>query len=599
MDMSTATGGEIPEGPQEVQDEEDAAPREPHSLNILDVIKTSQNQNGLRHSDFQRYRQYCGRRLRRMRVGVKFTHGKGKEYKKRELDARTAKDVRHLMLLLVNAERAWSFAMHLKQESASGADASARYRVHSMRRLRKASTWATQLREICAATADAKTQLEADAYAAWMRGNVALESEQWSAAKEAFAATTSAYAKLNAMEFNDLYDLRIQEIEPSIRYCDYNIQRFGGGGGGDSAAKAAADTKALLELKAAQTNALLQSKLDSALKETRKAKVSESATSSGVRWRGADVPLDNAQVSAKVLEAKEHEMALTQGGGDDDEERKEEVYSALLTCMDEALQAVRTDQSREKAGGASPALESCAQYLEFHKLRHTVARHSLLVAAREAALQVADGAVAAGAARDAKAPGPKELASLYHQMSQYVGAMLAVPGAAEDPDSDAALLAAQQLHYQAARCFFSARTFMEMKQLWAHAHVLFERAATVCHEAINAYGNVGKKDGVDIADAVSALDRIATTSLGNMATVRAKGFFDANREELSLASDLADLTLSTKDIVSKGHVVELMDRLGKLVPDNARLGDPAVSRLTSLPPMFQVREMRAAHARVH
>jgi len=59
----------------------DAAPAEERarqSLPILKEVSESQQQNGLRHDDYHRYRQYCSRRLRRVRKSVGLQQGKGK-----------------------------------------------------------------------------------------------------------------------------------------------------------------------------------------------------------------------------------------------------------------------------------------------------------------------------------------------------------------------------------------------------------------------------------------------------------------------------------------------------------------------------------------
>lgn len=51
-------------------------------------------QNGLRHRDYQRYRQYCARRLRRIRKSANFLHGKGKTFLKRPIEPEVSTDVR-------------------------------------------------------------------------------------------------------------------------------------------------------------------------------------------------------------------------------------------------------------------------------------------------------------------------------------------------------------------------------------------------------------------------------------------------------------------------------------------------------------------------
>jgi signal recognition particle subunit SRP68 len=47
------------------------------------MTKAAQIQHGLRHGDYTRYRQYCARRLTRLRKTLAFTHGKGRFNQKR------------------------------------------------------------------------------------------------------------------------------------------------------------------------------------------------------------------------------------------------------------------------------------------------------------------------------------------------------------------------------------------------------------------------------------------------------------------------------------------------------------------------------------
>ncbi|GAQ88918.1 hypothetical protein KFL_004690100 [Klebsormidium nitens] len=69
----------------------------PISFGILQLIKVAQKQHGLRHKDYQRYRQYCMRRLRRLYKSLKFLHGRGthKTYPKgKEVTAAMVTEVR-------------------------------------------------------------------------------------------------------------------------------------------------------------------------------------------------------------------------------------------------------------------------------------------------------------------------------------------------------------------------------------------------------------------------------------------------------------------------------------------------------------------------
>ena len=108
------------------------------SLEIFNVIKSSHAQHGLRHGDYVRYRQYCTRRLHRIRKSVNFIHGTGSKgrFSKRTLEPQMVRNGRHLMRPLYNAERAWSYAMAIKRENTAQEP---RPRFHLLQRLNKAA----------------------------------------------------------------------------------------------------------------------------------------------------------------------------------------------------------------------------------------------------------------------------------------------------------------------------------------------------------------------------------------------------------------------------------------------------------------------------
>lgn len=54
-------------------------------LLVLKLIKESQQQHGLRHGDYQRYRGYCSRRISRLRKVLKIPQGDRRHFKKRDV----------------------------------------------------------------------------------------------------------------------------------------------------------------------------------------------------------------------------------------------------------------------------------------------------------------------------------------------------------------------------------------------------------------------------------------------------------------------------------------------------------------------------------
>lgn len=199
----------------------------PIKLDILAVVKTSQGEHGLRHADYDRYRSYCAKRVRRLRKTVGFTLGVKKTFTQRVMTAADVTDERHLLIPLMNAERAWSYAMHLKRESGT----EARPRHHMLLRLAKAARWASELETLARQRADQRTILEAEAYAAWMLANHALERENWAPALRNYFRARTIYlelARVSLFAEQQVYKEMVDEIEPIQRYCRYQLQTAGG-----------------------------------------------------------------------------------------------------------------------------------------------------------------------------------------------------------------------------------------------------------------------------------------------------------------------------------------------------------------------------------
>ncbi|XP_066237358.1 signal recognition particle subunit SRP68 isoform X2 [Saccopteryx leptura] len=296
------------------------------SLEILQIIKESQQQHGLRHGDFQRYRGYCSRRQRRLRKTLNFKMGNRHKFTGKKVTEDLLTDNRYLLLVLMDAERAWSYAMQLKQE----ANTEPRKRFHLLSRLRKAVKHAEELEHLCESNrVDAKTKLEAQAYTAYLSGMLRFEHQEWKAAIEAFNKCKTIYEKLASAfteELAVLYHQRVEEISPNIRYCAYNI--------GD---QSAINELMQMRLRSGGTEGLLAEKLEALITQTR---AKQAATMSEVEWRGRTVPVKIDKVRIFLLGLADNEAAIAQA---ESEETKERLFESMLSECRDAIQAVREE----------------------------------------------------------------------------------------------------------------------------------------------------------------------------------------------------------------------------------------------------------------
>eukprot|EP00501_MAST-03F_sp_TOSAG23-6_P002215 GSMAST32.ASY1.ANO1.2315.1 assembled CDS len=302
-------------------------------LDVLATVKMSQLQNGMRNGNHARYRT----------------------------DIVT--DKRHLLIPLMNAERAWSYAMELKQELIDKDEP--RKRFHMLRRLRKAVWWANQLKDICTKRTDDRTSLEAAAYAAAMTGLECMEREQWAEAHSSYSAASHLYeqlGKFGLVDDQDLYQSRVQELTPSIKYCQYILARISG----ESSKKT---EEALLEMKHAARGCfgaeheMLAAKLEMVMAEARK-KQAASGGMSQVMWRGQKVRIRQSTVQESLLGALEKRNDLTERFSDKKNafplEEKLSVYVSIFSCYDDALKAISKDKKNKKTNisGTSAAKEA-------------------------------------------------------------------------------------------------------------------------------------------------------------------------------------------------------------------------------------------------
>lgn len=133
---------------------------------------------------------------------------------------------RVLMIPLCLAERAWSYAMQLKQEVSE----QPRKRFHLVRRLKKAAEYATKFEKLChdpESPCSDRTKREATAYACYINGLYKLERENWAEAKEDLYKTLTIYFTLSLSvkkdEVLEYYRQKIDELRASLRYCTFNL----------------------------------------------------------------------------------------------------------------------------------------------------------------------------------------------------------------------------------------------------------------------------------------------------------------------------------------------------------------------------------------
>ncbi|OQR90134.1 signal recognition particle [Thraustotheca clavata] len=531
-------------------------PSVPLSLPILETIKFSQQQNGLRFGDYNRYRQHCARRLRRLRKGLKFMHGKGKGFVQKEVTADNAYEVRHLMLPLYHSERAWSYAMQLREDERNdkeenGDEASSRIKFHLLGRLKKAVVWSDKLATLCTQRGDARTSLEAEAYASYMAGNLALYKEEWKAALEKFTTAQRIYtelAKVGTSVQQDLVHQILEEISPFMRYCEYNLNMLSG--------------TSLQDLRESTTSALLQSKIDQIMHEEAKTKAK---TMAKITWKGREITIPSDDLSVAMVRPDEHLAKLNKP--DITEKKRDITYVELFGCYDAILRMLANERSKTdsmKSGFMAEAqrenITALEEYVRFLKLTHTAERNFNLFTQLKARLSTD------------RAPG--DMIHILEMLLQNIDDMRAVPGAEEHPSMINKYSILQPL-FHAMRANYVAQMYLAGNK-FAEAMTLFEHAKSFLLQADELYAKSTVKD----ADVTALLTELGPQVHGAPARVSAMGFLHS-----STATENVRKTLEKLDVRDQGK--SLLERQNEYSSGSKNRGHDIVKlppSMVALPP---------------
>eukprot|EP00163_Fabomonas_tropica_P016505 TRINITY_DN2958_c0_g3_i1.p1 TRINITY_DN2958_c0_g3~~TRINITY_DN2958_c0_g3_i1.p1 ORF type:complete len:600 (-),score=164.28 TRINITY_DN2958_c0_g3_i1:767-2566(-) len=531
------------------------------SLDILGTIKGNQTKHGLRHGDYLRYRQFCTRRIHRLRKSLKILNGKGR-FTKKVIKADNMTSERFLHIPLVSAERCWSFGMQLRADNEANEP---RPRHHALRKLERARVYSLELQALCEAAGDKRTKFEANAYAQYMNGTVALERGDFKTALQNFTHVRTVYeqlAKVGAPDQQDLCLTFVKDLEPHITLCEYQLSKSSGG---------TVDAAALRELALRQGGVggeSLKATLETVLAEER----GKSATElQSVRYRDQTVAVKSDKVRVLLVSVNEYRIEMEKTT---DETERFDWYDKILMTLQDARRHVQADLkatgTSQKGQVQKETLTLLEEYLAWQALEQTVSRNLDLVKSYEARLEKQREAEKTATEYKGERARPDDIARLFGSLMQNMTDMLDIANANDDEDT-AAALGIKQMYFRAARCVAMAQSYAGALKFPA-ATALYERAAELCESALSQ-----ASQDLDIQDKLAKVQhRAQSEKSGLLATA----FLQSKRA----TDEVTDRTSSLGLLHTSEETQFLRQRLGKYIGCGGTNGDP---QLVDFPPAFQ------------
>ncbi|XP_059640269.1 uncharacterized protein LOC132282561 [Cornus florida] len=536
------------------------------SINVLQLLKSSQMQHGLRFGDYTRYRRYCTARLRRLYKSLKFTHGRGK-YNKKAITPTTVTEVRFLHLVLYTAERAWSHAME-KRQLPDGPNA--RQRSYLIGRLRKAVKWSTLFAELCAIKGDTRTSLEAEAYASYMKGNLLFELDQnWDIALKSFKSARAVYEELGKygdLENQVLCRERVEELEPNIRYCLHKI--------GESNLQ----TSDLINMGEMEGPALdlFKAKLEAVMAEARS---QQAASMTEFFWLGHRFPISNAKTRVFILKAQELEKDLHGPMAESlPAEKRVVTFDKIFAAYHEARSCIRNDlvtagnseNMKEDLSGLYKAIDAVL-------IQRTIERNELLVnVAKNKLTKFRDD-------KNEKVTKPEELVRLFDQLLQNTADLsdLVHSGRDRTPEEVAFVeeCALRSLVFRAERCFYLAKSY-SLAGKRTESYALYRRACSLADTALKQLQSPSSANQVMVKEMKTLYDDCRSNSCIEHAT----GIMEEEKAQENLSEKVSAVSLTGSDKKVEKFLLERLDTYESTVGDSNTKGVPHIE---AFPPAFR------------
>ncbi|PWN22249.1 hypothetical protein BCV69DRAFT_267506 [Microstroma glucosiphilum] len=316
------------------------------TFSLLKLVSEARNEHGMRQLDYERYRQFCTKKVHRLRQTLQLTHKdaqhtvktqgskggqtqKSKRSKKKQtavtqsaadkakggnvytektINVADVKNDRPAQLLLFEAERAWAHSQDLKSQS-NEAEEDPVLRKSGLGRARRAVGWADdlfKLTESLASRVDAHTKVEVISYRLSTKASALFDKGEWESCLEhlwvARVLLTALAKGTSDSRAEALANSFIDAGEAQMRFSAYQI--------GEEQQDMEIVTQEIATPATCQRIVPGFDQLVQKLRESQPMDAGNKEAAVEIEWRERKIPLRNADLVDAVLRVRSQEAAL-------------------------------------------------------------------------------------------------------------------------------------------------------------------------------------------------------------------------------------------------------------------------------------------------
>ncbi|KAJ8121003.1 hypothetical protein ONZ43_g2438 [Nemania bipapillata] len=452
-------------------------------MDITNFVVSARSQ-ALLYGDHATYHRLLAKKLHTSRKKLNIVTKNRSKFTKRGpvTAAQIAEDHEFLHLALLTAERAWAHAMRLKAvHSADAKGITGRARSHIISRLDKGARTAEHVAQTLSGTpattnATDTDILEAQAYAAMVRGAVEFESQSWEGCLRSYATARIIYSALVTSIRGDIVkDLLSETIDPSIRYAAYQSKVPRTLAIPTIARKAfpLAD-----ELLVSRINKLAPNLLKQSDSDAEKGQVDAPNAPHTIVWRSREVKIEDASIALAIASTESASARLAEKLRSSDIVLPKEMaaaYDEVLIASQDVADATKhaidelKDEGVSQSDSRIQSLQITRTAVNYQMISWRIGRNRVLSGEHDGALLDSAPNTTRKAKKDAslrkakiEPPGRrlarlKEKVVLYDATLQSLESIKELPGVAAD-DELLQQLNATAKYFHALKCLSIARS---------------------------------------------------------------------------------------------------------------------------------------------
>ena len=335
-------------------------------MDILLVTASMQHQNGLRVNDYRRYAHFCKKKINKLRKIFKLTQGK-KKFQKVPITSDKLKDNKILLISILECERNWAYGMFHKQELTAIGEDIKRLRHQITRKFQRASTNAKTIFEMCQKVGDTQTQLEAEAYYAFIFSNFLIFKRNFSEALNLLKKASNIYERISqlkdsieSLEYKD----KINNIKTSMRLCLDNL----------SNSKDKIDDEEEFEKNVNVEDIELSEKIE----EIKKKNIESNAKNPDqyeIKYHGMNLPIKNEKLKNLFIKLEELSTKIEK---EENLTKKIALFQDYYNKIDEMIKIVKkekTEENSQQAENFSKIYSKILNYIENLRLKKYIEKN--------------------------------------------------------------------------------------------------------------------------------------------------------------------------------------------------------------------------------